>query len=160
MSHTIKDSGQRRQYETGAQRDRGDIKPRPDLIHPYCNARFGLHLSKGAIKYDDWNWYKGMPLSDWYASLKRHVEDLGMGLQDEDHCSAIMFNVMGFMITELGLKTGRYPKELDDMQDHSDMWEEYLALKEEEKPKLLTTKGGCVEEVCDDTNRNEGSKKG
>jgi hypothetical protein len=42
-----------------------------------------------------------------------------------------MFNVMGFMITELGLKTGRYPEELDDMQDHSDMFEAYLALKEE-----------------------------
>ena len=100
MSHTIKDSGKRRQYETGAQRDRGDIKPRPDLIHPYFNFRFGLHLAKGAIKYDEYNWYKGMPLSDWYASLKRHIEDVGMGLNDEDHLSAIAFNVMGYMITE------------------------------------------------------------
>jgi hypothetical protein len=41
MSHTIKDSGERRQYSTGAQRDRGDLKPRPDLIHPYFTMRFG-----------------------------------------------------------------------------------------------------------------------
>lgn len=132
MSHTVKDSGSRRTFSTGAQRDRGDIKPRPDLIHPYFNARFGLHLAKGAIKYDMWNWFKGMPLSDWYASLCRHVNDLGMGLNDEDHASAIAFNVMGFMVTQLGIKTGRYPQEFDDMVDMPDMWADYLALKEEE----------------------------
>lgn len=128
-NYKIKDSGKRRKYSTGAQRDRGDIKPRPDLIHPYFISRFGLHLAKGAVKYDAWNWFKGMPLSDWYASLKRHVEDLGMGLQDEDHASAIAFNVMGFMITKLGIETGRYPKEFDDMQEMNDMHEAYLSLK-------------------------------
>lgn len=133
MAHTIKDSGSRRKYETGAQRDRGDIKPRPDLIHPYFNYRFGYHLAKGAIKYDEWNWFKGMPLSDWYASLCRHVNDLGIGLDDEDHASAIAFNVMGFMVTQLGIKTGRYPKEFDDMQKMEDMFEAYLELKEPPK---------------------------
>ncbi len=134
MSHTIKDSGERRQYSTGAQRDRGDIKPRPDLIHPYFTFRVGLHLGKGAIKYDEWNWYKGMPLSDWYASLKRHVEALGMGLNDEDHLSAIAFNVMGYMITELGIKTGKYPKEFDDMQNHTDMHDAFLNMTIVEEP--------------------------
>ena len=53
-----------------------------------------------------------------------------MGLMDEDHASAIVFNVMGFMVTQLGIKTGRFPKEFDDMQNMEDMHEEYLKLKE------------------------------
>lgn len=119
MGHTIKDSGERRQFVTGAQRDRGNIKPRPDLIHPYFNFRFGMHLAKGAVKYDPWNWYKGMPLSDWYASLCRHVNDVGMMLEDEDHLSAVCFNAMGFMITQEGIRLGIFPPEFDDMPDHS-----------------------------------------
>jgi hypothetical protein len=114
---SIKDSGQRREFSTGAQRDRGDIKPRPDLIHPYFLMRLGLHLAKGAEKYSAWNWSKGMPLSDWFASLYRHVVQAMSGDESEDHLSAICFNAMGAMVTQAGIRAGIYPKELDDMSD-------------------------------------------
>jgi hypothetical protein len=41
---------------------------------------------------------------------------------------------MGYMITELGIKTGKYPKEFDDMQDHVDMQEMFLNVATEEEP--------------------------
>lgn len=126
--HTIKDTGSRRTFETGAQRDRGDLKPRPDLIHPYFLQRFGLHMARGAIKYSEWNWFKGMPLSDWYASLFRHVLSTIMGLEDEDHLSAIAFNVMGAMITKEGVKCNLFPKEFIDMPDFVKMHTMYLNL--------------------------------
>ena len=115
--YTIKDSGQRRVYSTGAQRDRGDIKPRPSLIHPYLLFRLGMHLAKGAEKYDAWNWSKGMPLSDWFDSLYRHVILTMAGDESEDHLSAICFNAMGIMVTKEGIKNGIYPEILDDMPD-------------------------------------------
>jgi len=116
----IKDSGQRRTFSTGAQRDRGDIKPRPDLIHPYFLFRFGLHMAKGALKYNEWNWAKGMPLSEWMASLYRHVLEAMAGDETEDHLSAICFNAMGAMVTKKGIEEGIYPVELDDLEDLTD----------------------------------------
>ena len=115
--YIIKDSGQRREFSTGAVRDRGDIKPRPSLIHPYLFARFGLHMAKGAKKYSSWNWSKGMPLSDWYDSLFRHVMFAMVGDESEDHLSAICFNTMGIMVTKKGIENGIYPEELNDMPD-------------------------------------------
>lgn len=132
----IKDSGKRREYSTGAQRDRGDIKSRPSLIHPYLLYRFGLHMAKGAEKYNDWNWSKGMPLSDWYDSLFRHLLGVLVGEKKEDHLSAICFNAMGIMITEKGIEKGIYPKELNDIPDLT-IWipiiEELMQERKEEK---------------------------
>jgi hypothetical protein len=35
----VKDSGDRRTFATGSVRDRGDLKPRPDLISPFALMR-------------------------------------------------------------------------------------------------------------------------
>lgn len=132
----IKDSGKRREYSTGAQRDRGDIKPRPSLIHPYFLSRFGLHLAKGAEKYSDWNWSKGMPLADWYDSLFRHMNAMLVGDKSEDHLSAICFNAMGIMITEKGIEVGIYPKELNNTPNLTawiPLMEELTQKRKEEK---------------------------
>jgi hypothetical protein len=37
----VKDSGERRTFATGSVRDRGDLKPRPDLISPFAMMRVG-----------------------------------------------------------------------------------------------------------------------
>lgn len=105
----IKDSGQRRTFSTGAQRDRGDLKPRPDLISPFAQDRVGMHMAKGAIKYQSRNWELGMPLSEFWASLFRHVVAYGQGKRDEDHLAAIIFNAQAMIHFE------ETKPDLDDM---------------------------------------------
>ena len=58
-----KDSGERRQFNTGAQRDVVTDKGRYDLISPIMIERLAKLLQRGAEKYNDRNWEKGMPLS-------------------------------------------------------------------------------------------------
>ena len=48
---TMKDSGNRESFNTGAVRDTADDKPRPDLYSPFAEERVGDWLRLGAIKY-------------------------------------------------------------------------------------------------------------
>jgi hypothetical protein len=91
---TVKDSGERQQYESGAVRDTSVNKPRPDLISPFFMERMGEHLRKGAIKYAEWNWAKGIPSSRCYESAMRHLMQFAQGKVDEDHLAAAAFNIM------------------------------------------------------------------
>jgi len=104
-----KDSGKRENYETGAVRDTQNNKPRYDLIPPTALRRLALLYARGAEKYDEHNWTKGIPMSRCIASMMRHVFQLIMGDKDEDHAAAIIFNVMCIMHFE---ETGRF--DLDD----------------------------------------------
>ncbi len=52
-----------------------DGKNRLELIHPNILFAIGDVMTQGALKYDDWNWYKGMSWSRVYGSLQRHVND-------------------------------------------------------------------------------------
>jgi hypothetical protein len=94
----IKDSGERQNFETGAQRDIEKGKPRPGLIHPYFLYRMGLHLAKGAEKYEARNWEKGIPMSRFWDSMMRHLNEYAMGQHDEDHLAAAAFNLMGLIV--------------------------------------------------------------
>lgn len=111
----IKDSGERRTFDTGAQRDRGTMKGRPDLRAVHALQRYDLHNEKGASKYQARNWEKGMPLSEYYNSASRHQEKLLAGHQDEDHAAAWLWNVMHFIETQHRIAIGLLPPELDDM---------------------------------------------
>lgn len=91
---TVKDSGERQQFSTGAVRDVSTDKPRPDLISPFFLERLGHHLGKGAKKYSAWNWAKGIPNSRCYESAMRHLMQFAQGDVDEDHLSAAAFNIM------------------------------------------------------------------
>ena len=111
---TIKDSGQRQEFETGSKRDTNEGKSRPDLISPYFQERLGHHLAKGAKKYGENNWAKGQPLKRYMESLERHLMLAKMGKVDEDHLSAIAFNVMGIIDHEERINLGLLPEELDN----------------------------------------------
>lgn len=113
----LQDSGTRQTFETGAQRDAAEDKPRIDLIHPYFLKRFGEHMRRGAAKYDSWNWAKGIPTHRSYASLMRHAVDLAEGEDSEDHLAAIAANVMFIMCTEELVRRGLLPPELLTMPD-------------------------------------------
>ena len=115
----MKDSGERRQFKSGAVRDRGGHKPRPDLISPHANLREGEWLRKGAEKYDVDNWTKGMPIRECVASLARHLESYKLGLTDEDHMAAIRTNAGFILHYEEEIKAGRLPASLDDMPHYT-----------------------------------------
>lgn len=109
------DSGKREQFETGAVRDTAEGKARPDLISPYAQMRKGEWLRKGAEKYDERNWEKGMKIGRCIASLERHLQEYKMGLINEDHLAAIAVNAEFIMHYEKMIKMGLLPAELDDM---------------------------------------------
>lgn len=96
----VKDSGNREEFATGAVRDTADDKPRPDLVSPFFLVRLGTHLRKGAVKYSEWNWAKGIPSSRCYASCMRHLMAYAMGKRDEDHLAAAVFNLMAIIHNE------------------------------------------------------------
>ena len=96
----VKSSGQR-VFPSGAMRDADPNKPRYDLIDPEFLRRFADHMRKGAEHYGEHNWMKGIPSSNYLASLLRHIEAYRRGERDEDHLSAAAFNLMGLMRNEL-----------------------------------------------------------
>ena len=79
-----KDSGERRQFNTGAQRDVVTDKGRYDLISPIMIERLAKLLQRGAEKYNDRNWEKGMPLSVYMDSGMRHLYKFLEGHRDEE----------------------------------------------------------------------------
>lgn len=109
------DSGKRQDFESGAVRDTADGKPRPDLISPHANLREGAWMEKGARKYAERNWEKGIPISRCVASMCRHLEAYKLGQTDEDHLAAIRTNASFIMHYEAEIKAGRMSKAIDDM---------------------------------------------
>jgi len=106
----VKDSGERRHFDTGAVRDKDDNKPKLSLLPVLSLLRIGMLYTRGAKKYDSWNWAKGMPYSEFMNSAMRHLFAFLRGDTDEDHLSAICFNIMSIIhFQELGRK------DLDDL---------------------------------------------
>ena len=93
----IKDSGHRREFETGAVRDMAEGKGRFDLIPPLALRRLAKHYEKGAIKYGDRNWEKGIPNDSFIDSALRHINQYQAGEENEDHLSAAVFNLFGIV---------------------------------------------------------------
>lgn len=96
----VKDSGQREQFSGGAQRDTRTGKGRFDLIPPLLWRRLAAHYEKGAVKYDDHNWTKGIPSSRAMDSMLRHNNQYREGDRTEDHLAAIVFNAAVIMFNE------------------------------------------------------------
>jgi len=117
---SITDSGERRTFGSGAVRDRGTLKPRPDLISPHANTAEGWVLAEGAVKYDARNWEKGIPISECLASTMRHLEAFKLGQQDEPHLAQARTNI-GFILHYLGeIEAGRMDPAIDDMPKYED----------------------------------------
>jgi hypothetical protein len=93
----VKSSPQQVSFEGGAVRGSSEGKPRYDLISPYALRRLAMHMAKGAKLYGDRNWEKGMPRARLFESAMRHMFQAFMGERDEDHLSAVLFNIMGII---------------------------------------------------------------
>lgn len=111
----INDSGERISYGDGkATREPSVGKGRYDLITPFGMARLAKWYELGAQKYADRNWEKGMPFSRCIDSAKRHIDKYLMGMTDEDHLAAAVWNIMAVIhFEELGMG------ELNDLPDYT-----------------------------------------
>lgn len=94
--------------------DFADSDIRIDLIPYLVLNRLGALYGRGAKKYADNNWKRGMPISRFYASLLRHTYQWAQGDTSEDHLAAIMWNAAGIMWTEWAIANGIIPEEFAD----------------------------------------------
>jgi hypothetical protein len=109
----IKDSGQRQEYGSGMVRDLQEGKPRFDLMWPedvpfedQFMTRIAAHLTKGIAKYGERNWEKANSpeeLERFRSSALRHMHQYLCGDTDEDHASAVVFNLIAAVTTEYKL---------------------------------------------------------
>lgn len=115
--YEIKDSGERTEFKTGAVRDIQTGKGRFDLI-PWAVIRaLAIHYEKGAVKYGDNNWKKGIPISRFLDSATRHLACVIDGKDDENHLISAIWNLVGAYWTILQIQNGKLPKELYDLED-------------------------------------------
>ncbi len=119
--YDLQDSGQRQEFATGAVRDRQAGKGRFDLLPPAAILRLARHFEKGAAKYSQRNWERGIPLSRFLDSALRHTFSFMEGRDDEDHLVAAAWNLLAALETEHRAVTGRLPKELLDLGPFAQM---------------------------------------
>lgn len=117
---TVKDSGVREEYDNGFVRDTEDGKhdltwlfgmSNLDLIPQEMLERFVVHMTLGAIKYGANNWQRAQTAESaarFRRSAARHMNQWLLGDRDEDHASAIVFNVWAAEVID------RKVAELDD----------------------------------------------
>ena len=110
---TIKDSGKRQVFEGGMQRDTQDGKV--DWWRVYNGPlleRWAIHVTKAAAKYPDVapgvpNWTLASGEEEMFrfkASAARHFAQWMRGDTDEDHMSAVAFNLNGYAFCEEKLR--------------------------------------------------------
>lgn len=100
MEFQIKDSKERKQFDSGMQRDVTTNKTDFSLaLDGVMFKRYAEHLTKGAQKYEKRNWMKASgqeELDRFKESAVRHFIQWFYGELDEDHASAVFFNINGY----------------------------------------------------------------
>lgn len=110
----VKDHGVREEMKTGSRRDTQKGKPRYDLVPASVVTKLALHYAAGSEKYGDFNWQKGQPITRYMSSAERHFQYFKMGLTDENHLIACIWNLFAIDWTLDAIADGRLPRELDD----------------------------------------------
>lgn len=109
-----KDSGRRDEFGSGCRRDTQDGKPRYELVPVRPLTRLAELYARGAVKYGEHNWQKGMPFMRVFASLLRHAYQWLAGDRTEDHLAAVAWNAFSLMAYEEWVEAGLLAKEMDD----------------------------------------------
>lgn len=91
---TIKDSGERTQFESGAVRDMHEGKGRMDLLPWAAIMEVSKHCEAGAKKYGEHNVDRGIPTSSLCDSAARHLAKYLDGWTDEPHLLAACWNLL------------------------------------------------------------------
>lgn len=132
----IKDSGNRTEFSTGAQRDIQHGKGRMDLLPWYGIMEVSKHCEEGAEKYGEHNVDKGIPLHSLCDSAARHLAKFIAGEMDEDHLRAAAWN----LLWALNQRT-THP-ELDDLYSHKEKVEKVRTAIEPLSKELLLGMNG------------------
>ena len=90
----IKDSGERREFSTGAVRDMSSGKGRMDLLPWAAIIEVSKHTENGAVKYGEHNVDKGIPTHSLCDSAFRHLAKYMDGQVDEPHLLAAAWNLL------------------------------------------------------------------
>jgi hypothetical protein len=114
----IKDTGIKREFGTGAQRDGKGGRGRFDLVPIFPLLLVSRIYEDGAAKRGERNWEKGMPVSVLLNSCQRHISKHMCGMRDEPHLSMALWNLMGALWTSCMVHLGLRPKELYDLPNH------------------------------------------
>lgn len=111
----LKDSGERSSFKTGAVRDAQRGKGRMDLLPVRALVEVAKVFEAGAVKYDERNWEKGIPLSRFMDSGLRHALRWLKGDRDEPHLAQACWNFLCLLDTQKRLEEGLLPAELNDL---------------------------------------------
>lgn len=152
--NSVKDSGERQEFNTGARRDTQAGKGRFDLLPPRAIKRLAKHYENGARKYGDRNWEKGMPLSRFMDSAMRHMFKTLEGQKDEDHLIAAAWNVLCVAELQERIEEGLLPKELDDIGLLSNVAEKNQFKKSPVNKKLMYVAGAYTAPTDIEVERN------
>jgi hypothetical protein len=72
-----------------------------DDIFTEALTKAAIQYEKGAIKYSERNWEKGIPMSHRFNSCVRHILKAYKGMNDEDHYAALIWNLYALIYYEL-----------------------------------------------------------
>jgi hypothetical protein len=97
----IKDSGERREFNTGAVRDMSEGKGRMDLLPWTAIMEVSKHAENGSRKYGEHNVDLGLPLHSFVDSSFRHLAKYNEGWDDEPHLIAAAWNLLWAIQTEI-----------------------------------------------------------
>lgn len=101
---SLKDSGERKKFDSGMVRDVTEGKTNFSLVlDGPMFKRWGEHMTLGAQKYDVRNWMKASGEAEkerFKESALRHFLQWYWGETDEDHASAVYFNINGHEYVE------------------------------------------------------------
>ena len=114
IGYITKDSGKRQEYNSGMVRDTQEGKPNfllciPENV-PYEEqllTRFASLMTRGAEKYYDRNWEKANSKEEmdrFKSSALRHMMQWVCDEDDEDHASAVLFNITAYETTKYKLR--------------------------------------------------------
>lgn len=115
MTFKTLDSGKRKVFSTGMQRDLNTGKPMFSLINPLSMPynetllyRWAMLMTRGAEKYNSRNWEKAATVEElmrFRDSAERHFRQALDGEIDEDHFAATLFNLNGmvYLMWKLGV---------------------------------------------------------
>ncbi len=115
----LKDSGKREEMTTGSRRDTREGKGRFDLIPWDFLRELALLYEAGSVKYGDRNWEKGQPLSRYYDSAQRHLNNFMAGDESEPHLIQAIWNIIGIWWTQRQALKRVLPFSLLDIGPHA-----------------------------------------
>lgn len=89
-----------KKFKSGMLREEITGKGRFDLLSPFALRRMALTAEEGTVKYEDRNWERGCPFSEFVNRVLIHLNDYMQGKRDEDHLAHAMWGIQAIIHLE------------------------------------------------------------